>query len=66
MRFEGVTELEIRRERDTILLRPARPTRLSFANEPRADADFMADRPAVFHAGRFDPSDTDDVQEPAP
>ncbi|VWD25180.1 AbrB family transcriptional regulator [Burkholderia lata] len=54
MEFEGVTELEIRREGDTLLLRPVRPTWLSFASEPLADADFLAERPAVIEAGRFD------------
>jgi antitoxin VapB len=66
MRFEGVTELEIRREGDTILLRPARPSWLSFADEPRAQADFMANRPVVFGADRFNLSDTGDGQESAP
>ncbi|MCA8100867.1 type II toxin-antitoxin system VapB family antitoxin [Burkholderia contaminans] len=57
MEFEGVTELEIRREGDTLLLRPVRPTWLSFASEPPADADFLAERPAVIEPGRFDLSD---------
>ena len=57
MQFEGVTELEIRREGDTILLRPARPSWASFVNEPLADADFLADRQTVFQSGRFDLSD---------
>lgn len=60
MQFEGVTELEIWREGDTILLRPTRPTWASFANEPLADADFLAERKPVFEPGRFDLSDTDD------
>lgn len=66
MRFEGVAELEIRREGDTILLRPVRPTWTSFADVPRADADFMTDRPVVFQANRFALSTTDDGQESAP
>lgn len=65
MRFEGVTELEIRREGDTILLRPARPSWISFADEPRADADFMSERAAVFRAGRYDLPDAVDAQESA-
>lgn len=54
MEFEGVTELEIRREGDTLLLRPLRPTWLSFESEPLAEADFLAERPAVVEAGRAD------------
>ena len=45
------------REGDTLLLRPVRPTCLSFASEPPADADFLAERPAVIEPGRFDLSD---------
>ncbi|AXK65471.1 MULTISPECIES: type II toxin-antitoxin system VapB family antitoxin [Burkholderia] len=60
MEFEGVTELEIRREGDTLLLRPVRPTWLSFASEPLADSDFLVERPAVVETGRFDLSGTDD------
>ena len=37
-----------------LLLRPVRPTWLSFANEPLADTDFLAERPAVIESGRFD------------
>lgn len=60
MQFEGVTELEIQREGDTILLRPVRPNWTSFAGEPVADADFLAERPAIIQSGRFDLSGPDD------
>ncbi|MET3551187.1 type II toxin-antitoxin system VapB family antitoxin [Burkholderia sp. 567] len=60
MEFEGVTELEIRREGDTLLLRPVRPTWLSFATEPHADADFLLERPTVVEAGRFKLPGADD------
>ncbi|MDW3684179.1 type II toxin-antitoxin system VapB family antitoxin [Cupriavidus sp. CV2] len=63
MQFEGVTELEIRREGDTILLRPVRPTWASLASEPLADADFLAERPPVVQTGRFDLSGADDGRE---
>ena len=63
MQFEGVTELEIRREGDTILLRPARPNWTSFANEPAADRDFLAERHDVVEGGRFDPSGDDGTRE---
>lgn len=54
MQFEGVTELEIQREGDTILLRPVRPNWTSFAAELTADSDFLAERPNVIQTGRFD------------
>lgn len=53
--FEGVSELEIVREGDTIILRPVRPTWRSFSELEKADADFMAERGVVVSdEGRFD------------
>lgn len=60
MQYEGVTELEIRREGDTLVLRPARPNWSSFALEQQADADFLSERPAVIKSGRFDLTGVDD------
>ena len=42
--FEGVSELEIVREGDSIILRPVRPTWGSFRALGKADPDFMAAR----------------------
>ncbi|MGX5056825.1 type II toxin-antitoxin system VapB family antitoxin [Enterobacter asburiae] len=42
--FEGVSELEIVREGDCIILRPVRPAWSSFARMGRAKPDFMAER----------------------
>jgi antitoxin VapB len=54
MAYEGVGELEISREGDVITLRPARPSWASFAELPKADADFLQERPAVVaDEGRF-------------
>lgn len=47
MSYEGVGELEISRQGDVITLRPVRPGWLSLANLPKADADFMQERPAI-------------------
>jgi len=47
MDFEGVSELEIVREGDSIILRPVRPTWGSFAQLEKADPDFMAEREDV-------------------
>jgi antitoxin VapB len=42
--FEGVSELEIVREGDSIIRRPVRPTWGSFKQQEKADEDFMAER----------------------
>ena len=42
--FEGVSELEIVREGDSIILRPVRPTWGSFLESEKADPDLMAER----------------------
>ncbi|EMG8274884.1 AbrB/MazE/SpoVT family DNA-binding domain-containing protein, partial [Salmonella enterica] len=52
--FEGVSELEIVREGDSIILRPVRPTWGSFLELEKADPDFMAEREdVVTDEGRF-------------
>lgn len=51
--FQGVTELTIEREGDTIVLRPVRPDWLSLMDEPRADADFLRERSDLIEEGRF-------------
>lgn len=47
LEFQGVTELEIIKHGDSITLRPARPSWLSFAEGEKADPDFLQERPAV-------------------
>ena len=51
--FEGVTELTIERQGDTILLRPVRPSWSSFLDEPRANAAFLDERPDLIEERRF-------------
>ncbi|MEH4297780.1 type II toxin-antitoxin system VapB family antitoxin [Enterobacter ludwigii] len=54
MDFEGVSELEIIREGDSIILRPVRPTWGSFAQLDKAYPDFMTERGDVASdEGRF-------------
>lgn len=48
MAYEGVGELEITRNGDTITLRPVRPSWLSLSELPKADADFLQERQRVF------------------
>lgn len=57
LEFEGVSELEIRKEGDSIILRPVRPTWTSFVDEPLADADFLVEREQVLDEARFNLSD---------
>jgi antitoxin VapB len=59
--FHGVTELIIEKQGDAILLRPARPNWTSFSDEPRADANFLRERPDLIETGRFslDEGDSD-------
>lgn len=47
MSYEGVGELEITRNGDTITLRPVRPSWSSLAQLPKADPDFLQERPGV-------------------
>ncbi|WP_193092872.1 type II toxin-antitoxin system VapB family antitoxin [Halomonas colorata] len=54
MSYEGIGELEITREGDVITLRPVRPSWTSFAELPKADDNFLIDRPdVVSDEGRF-------------
>ena len=53
MEFQGVSELEIIREGDTLILRPARPSWTSLRDMPAADSDFLAERQDVIDEDRF-------------
>jgi antitoxin VapB len=57
--FQGVTELTIEKQGDAILLRPVRPSWASFSDEPRADANFLRERPDLIETGRFSPDEDD-------
>lgn len=52
LEFEGVAEVEISREGDALVLRPARKSWASFADAPKADADFMQERSDIVENGR--------------
>ena len=52
LEFEGVAEVEITREGDALVLRPARKTWPSFADVPMADSDFLTERHDVIEDGR--------------
>jgi antitoxin VapB len=54
MEFQGVNDLEIIKNGDTITLRPVRPDWLSLAECQKVDADFLQERPDVISdEGRF-------------
>lgn len=54
MEFQGVNDLEIIKNGDTITLRPARPDWLSLAECQKVDADFLQERTDVLSdEGRF-------------
>ncbi|WP_260294372.1 type II toxin-antitoxin system VapB family antitoxin [Sedimenticola hydrogenitrophicus] len=54
MEYEGVSELEITRDGDAIILRPLRPSWLTLADQPKADEDFLQERATVIgDEGRF-------------
>ena len=50
--FVGVSEVEITREGDALILRPAKKSWTSFAAIGKADADFLSERPAIIEEGR--------------
>ena len=55
MEYEGISELEIIKEGDTLILRPIRPSWLSLANQERADSEFLKERSDVISdEGRFE------------
>jgi len=50
--FPGVTAFTIEKRADALVLRPVRPSWTSFLDEPRADEDFLRERPDVVEEGR--------------
>jgi len=45
--FSGIDEVNIRKEGDTLIITPARKNWVSFTALPKADDDFMQDRPEL-------------------
>jgi len=52
--FKGVNEVYIRKEGDRIIIEPVRKNWLSYAELPKADAEFMSERPEIFEDERVD------------
>jgi len=51
--FAGVTEVEIRREGESVVLMPKRKTWTSFSEVELADDDFLVERNDVMEKGRL-------------
>lgn len=50
--FKGVSEVEITREGDAVIMRPARKSWFGFADVDIADEDFLRERQNVIEDGR--------------
>jgi len=51
--FEGINEVEITRNGDSIVLTPKRKSWVSFSEVSKTDDDFMLDRAVVVEEGRI-------------
>ena len=52
--FDGVTEVEISKEGESIVLTPKRKSWMSLLETEIADADFLVDRPEILEEGRVE------------
>ena len=50
--FKGVSEVEITRQGDSVILTPARKSWVSLMDVEKADADFLTQREDVIEEGR--------------
>lgn len=57
MEFQGVSELEISRNGNTLVLKPVRPSWLSLRDMSAATPDFLVDRPDIIQETRFPEAD---------
>jgi len=51
--FKGVAKVEILKEGDALILRPVRPSWRSLLDEPKTDAGFLQERPALIDETGF-------------
>ena len=54
LEFEGIAEVEIRREGNSIILTPLRKTWKSFSETATADDNFLTERQDVMQDGRIE------------
>jgi antitoxin VapB len=52
LEFEGISEVDIVRDGDSIILTPKRKSWSSFSTVEKAEDDFMTNRPDVLEEGR--------------
>ena len=52
--FDGVTEVEISKEGESIILTPKRKSWMSLLETEIADTDFLVDRPDILEEGRVE------------
>ena len=52
--FDGVTEVEISKEGESIVLTPKRKSWMSLLETEISDADFLVDRPDILEDGRVE------------
>jgi antitoxin VapB len=51
--FKGISELEIFKHGDALILRPVRPSWRSLLDEQKADPDFLKERKTIIDESRF-------------
>ena len=54
LEFKGISEVEIRKEGNSIIITPVRKSWLSYKEAPQADEDFLQERQAVIEEGRVE------------
>jgi len=52
--FEGVTEVEISKEGESIILTPKRKSWISFVDIEPVDEEFLVDRPDIIEEGKVE------------
>ena len=52
--FEGISEVEIRKEGNAVIITPVRKSWLSYKGAPQADEDFLQERQTVIEEGRVE------------
>ncbi|MDR0781298.1 MAG: type II toxin-antitoxin system VapB family antitoxin [Pseudomonadales bacterium] len=53
LEFNGISEVEIFKEGDSLIIRPVRLSWRSLLDEPKAAADFLRERSAIVDDTRF-------------
>jgi antitoxin VapB len=54
LEFVGITEVEIRKEGNSIIITPVRKNWKSFTSAPQADEDFLKERNDILDEGRVE------------